>query len=41
MHGYVADNPLTSVVLGTGMILEKPEYYQETLSTMQRKSTIR
>ena len=41
MHVYVADNPLTSVVLGTGMILEKPEYYQETLSSMQRKSTIR
>jgi rod shape-determining protein MreB and related proteins len=41
MHVYVADNPLTSVVVGTGMILEKPEYYQETLTTMQRKSTIR
>ena len=41
MHVYVADNPLTCVVIGTGMILEKPEYYQETLTTMQRKSTIR
>jgi rod shape-determining protein MreB len=41
MHVYVADNPLTSVVMGTGMILEKPEYYRETLTTMQRKSTIR
>lgn len=41
MHVYVADNPLSSVVLGTGMILEKPEYYEETLTTMQRKSTIR
>ena len=41
MHVYVADNPLSSVVLGTGMILEKPEHYAETLTTMQRKSTIR
>jgi rod shape-determining protein MreB len=41
MHVYVADNPLTSVVVGTGMILEKPEYYKETLTTMQRKATIR
>jgi rod shape-determining protein MreB len=41
MHVYVADNPLTSVVMGTGMILEKPEYYQETLTSMQRKSVIR
>lgn len=24
MHVYVADNPLTAVVMGTGMILEKP-----------------
>ncbi|MCB0131100.1 MAG: rod shape-determining protein, partial [Caldilineaceae bacterium] len=41
MHVYVADNPLTAVVLGTGMILEKPEFYRETLASMQRKSTIR
>ncbi len=41
MHVYVADNPLSSVVLGTGMILEKPEHYAETLTTMQRKTTIR
>ncbi len=41
MHVYVADNPLTSVAIGTGMILEKPEYYRETLATMQRKSAIR
>ena len=41
MHVYVADNPLTAVVMGTGMILEKPEFYQETLTNMQRKSTIR
>lgn len=41
MHVYVADNPLTSVVVGTGMILEKPEYYKETLTSMQRKATIR
>ena len=41
MHVYVADNPLTAVVMGTGMILEKPEFYRETLTTMQRKSTIR
>ncbi|MBP7961144.1 MAG: rod shape-determining protein [Caldilineaceae bacterium] len=41
MHVYVADNPLTSVVVGTGMILEKPEYYRETLTSMQRKATIR
>jgi hypothetical protein len=37
----VADNPLTAVVMGTGMILEKPEFYKETLTSMQRKSTIR
>ncbi len=41
MHVYVADNPLTSVVVGTGMILEKQEYYKETLTSMQRKVTIR
>lgn len=41
MHVYVADNPLTCVVLGTGMILEKPEYYRETLSTMQRHGALR
>jgi rod shape-determining protein MreB and related proteins len=41
MHVYVADNPLSSVVMGAGMILEKPEYYRETLSTMQRKTAIR
>ncbi|MCB0075547.1 MAG: rod shape-determining protein, partial [Caldilineaceae bacterium] len=41
MHVYVADNPLTAVVMGTGMILEKPEFYRETLTTMQRKTTIR
>ena len=41
MHVYVADNPLTAVVMGTGMILEKPEFYRETLTSMQRKSTIR
>jgi rod shape-determining protein MreB len=41
IHVYVASNPLTSVALGTGMILEKPEYYRETLATMQRKSAIR
>lgn len=41
MNVYVADNPLTSVVVGTGMILEKPEYYRETLTTMQRKGAIR
>ncbi len=40
MHVYVADNPLTAVVMGTGMILEKPEFYRETLTSMQRKSTI-
>jgi len=41
MHVYVADNPLTAVVMGTGMILEKPEFYRETLTSMQRKSTVR
>jgi rod shape-determining protein MreB len=41
MHVYVADNPLTAVVMGTGMILEKPEFYHETLTSMQRKSTVR
>jgi len=41
MHVYVADNPLTAVVMGTGMILEKPEFYRETLTSMQRKATIR
>ncbi len=41
MHVYVADNPLTAVVMGAGMILEKPEFYRETLTTMQRKATLR
>jgi hypothetical protein len=27
--------------MGTGMILEKPEFYHETLTSMQRKSTVR
>lgn len=34
---YVADNPLTSVVVGAGMILERPEYYRDTLTNVQRK----
>ncbi len=37
IHVYVADNPLTAVVVGTGMILERPEYYQETLARLQRR----
>lgn len=41
MHVYVADNPLTAVAMGTGMILEKPEFYRETLTSMQRKAMIR
>ncbi len=35
---YVADNPLTSVVVGTGMILERPEYYRDTLTSVRRRS---
>lgn len=34
---YVADEPLTSVVLGTGMILERPDYYRDTLTSVQRR----
>ena len=35
---YVADEPLTSVVLGTGMILERPDYYRDTLTSIRRRS---
>ncbi len=34
---YVADEPLTSVVLGTGMILERPDYYRDTLTSVRRR----
>ena len=34
---YVADQPLTSVVMGTGMILERPEYYRDTLTSAGRR----
>ena len=34
---YVADQPLTSVVMGTGMILERPEYYRDTLTGAGRR----
>jgi len=36
----VADDPLTCVARGAGMILEKPEYLRETLTSLQRGSTI-
>ena len=40
MYVYVAEEPLMCVARGAGMILEKPEHYQETLTTLQRGSTI-
>ena len=34
---YVAENPLTSVAVGTGMVLERPDYYRDTLTGIQRR----
>ncbi len=40
MQVCVADDPITCVARGAGMILERPEYYRETLTTLQRGSTV-
>jgi actin-like ATPase involved in cell morphogenesis len=40
MRVYVADDPLSCVARGAGMVLEDFDVLQKTLASMQRGSTL-